>query len=213
LTSGSRGTGPLFSRPLFARRAEPKGCTDMAQDVVDLIMQDHREVERLFDELKDNPEKRKGLVPVLTTLLSAHSRAEEAEVYPVAAGEADEADEVAHSQQEHVEADELLEKLAGTDPESAEFEKVLQNLVDAVTHHVEEEETKVLPGMRENLDEQRLLELGEAFAASRKQHLGEQPEDITREQLQQQARNADVSGTSSLGKDALQKKLREEASE
>ncbi len=127
----------------------------MAADVVDLIMQDHREVERLFDELKDYPEKREGLVPVLTTLLSAHSRAEEAEVYPVAAAEADEADEVAHSQEEHVEADQLLAKLAATDPTSAQFEKVLQNLIDAVSHHVEEEETKVLPGMRANLSEER----------------------------------------------------------
>ncbi|QNE17406.1 hemerythrin domain-containing protein [Kribbella qitaiheensis] len=185
----------------------------MAADVVDLIMQDHREVERLFDELKNHPEKRVGLVPVLTTLLFAHSRAEESEVYPAAAAEADEADEVAHSQEEHVEADQLLAKLAATDPESADFDKALRNLVDAVTHHVEEEETKVLPGMSANLSQERRLELGEAFAASRKEHLGEQPDDITRDELLQQARNADVSGVSSLGKDALQKKLQQEASE
>jgi hemerythrin HHE cation binding domain-containing protein len=185
----------------------------MAADVVDLIMQDHREVERLFDELKDNPEKRKGLLPVLTTLLSAHSRAEEAEVYPVAAAEADEADEVAHSQEEHVEADKLLAKLAATDPESAAFDKALQNVIDAVSHHVDEEETKVLPGIRANLTPERRLELGEAFAASRKAHLGDQPDDITRDELLQQARNADVSGVSSLSKDDLQKKLQQEASE
>ncbi|MEV6286125.1 hemerythrin domain-containing protein [Kribbella sp. NPDC051770] len=185
----------------------------MAGDVVDLIMQDHREVERLFDELKDNPEKRPNLVPVLTTLLSAHSRAEESAVYPAAAAEADEADDVAHSQQEHVEADQLLEKLAKTDPTSAAFDKVLQNLVDAVTHHVEEEETKVLPGMRQHLTDERRLELGEAFVASRKEHLGDQPEDITRDELLQQARNADVSGASSLGKDDLKKKLQAEAEE
>ncbi|MDX6260234.1 MAG: hypothetical protein QOH84_1922 [Kribbellaceae bacterium] len=185
----------------------------MAADVVDLIMQDHREVERLFDELKDNPEKRKGLVPVLTTLLSAHSRAEESAVYPAAAAEAGEAEDVAHSQEEHVEADQLLAKLAATDPDSAAFDKVLQNLVDAVSHHVEEEETKVLPGMRANLSEKRRLELGEAFAASRKEHLGDQPEDITRDELLQQARNADISGVSSLGKEDLKKKLQQEASE
>lgn len=185
----------------------------MASDVVDLIMHDHREVERLFDELKDKPESRPNLVPVLTTLLSAHSRAEEAEVYPAAAAEAGEADEVAHSQEEHVEADQLLAKLAATDPTSADFDGVLQELVDAVSHHVEEEESKVLPGMRANLSEQRLAELADAFAASRKEHLGEQPDDITREELLQQARNAEVSGVSSLGKDDLKKKLQEHASE
>jgi hemerythrin-like domain-containing protein len=183
----------------------------MPGDVVDLIMQDHREVERLFDELKDNPEKRPNLLPVLTTLLTAHSRAEEAEVYPVAASEAGEKDEVSHSQQEHIEADQLLAKLADTDPASAEFDTALQNLIDAVSHHVEEEETKVLPGMRSNLSDERRTELGEAFVASRKQHLGEQPGDITREQLVQQASNADISGTSGLSKDELQKKVQSEA--
>jgi hypothetical protein len=47
---------------------------------------------------------------------------------------------------------------------------------------------------------ERLAQLGEVFAASRKEHLGDQPEDITREQLLQQARNADLPGASSLGK-------------
>jgi hemerythrin superfamily protein len=185
----------------------------MSGDVVELIMQDHREVERLFEALRTDPAKRPGLVPVLTTLLAAHSRAEEAEVYPVAAAEAGEKEEVSHSQQEHIEADQLLAKLAQTDPTSAEFDKALQNLVDAVSHHVEEEETKVLPGMRSNLSDQRRSELGEAFASSRKQHLGEQPGDMTRDELAQQAKNADVSGTSGLPKDELQQKLQRDAKE
>ncbi|MFF0267158.1 hemerythrin domain-containing protein [Kribbella sp. NPDC004536] len=183
----------------------------MSVDVVDLILQDHREVERLFDELRNEPDKRPNLLPVLTTLLTAHSRAEEAEVYPVAAAEAGEKEEVSHSQQEHIEADQLLAKLAATDPSSPDFEKVLQNLVDAVTHHVEEEETKVLPGMRSNLSEQRRAELGDAFAASRKQHLGEQPGDLTRDELSQQARNADIPNTSNLPKDDLEKKVQKHA--
>ncbi|MER7243253.1 hemerythrin domain-containing protein [Kribbella sp. NPDC000426] len=185
----------------------------MPGDVVDLIMQDHREVERLFDELKQNPDKRPNLLPVLTTLLTAHSRAEEAEVYPVAAAEAGEKDEVSHSQQEHIEADQLLAELANTDPESTQFETVLQNLIDAVSHHVEEEETKVLPGMRSNLSDERRIELGQAFAASRKQHLGEQPGEMTRDQLAQQARNADITGASGLPKDKLQQKVQREAEE
>jgi hemerythrin superfamily protein len=55
------------------------------EDVVDLIMQDHREVECLFGLMQS---QRPMLVPVVTSLLVAHSRAEEAEVYPVARGEA-----------------------------------------------------------------------------------------------------------------------------
>lgn len=71
---------------------------------------------------------------------------------------------------------------------SAAFDKVLQDLIDAVSHHVEEEESKVLPGMRTGLSAERLAELGTAFAASRKEHLGDQPEDMTRDHLLPQAR-------------------------
>jgi hemerythrin superfamily protein len=177
-------------------------------DVVDLIMQDHREVERLFEELKTHPEKRPLLVPALTTLLTAHSRAEEAEVYPVASDEAGESDEVEHSQEEHAQAEQLLERLAEADPQSSKFDDILTELVEAVTHHVEEEESTVLPGMREQLDEARLEELGQAFAASRAQHLGDQPGEASREELVVQAQNAGVAGASSMTKEELEKELK-----
>jgi len=184
----------------------------MPADVVELIMNDHREVERLFEVLKTEPSKRPNLLPVLTTLLTAHSRAEEAEVYPAAA-EAGGDDEVAHSQEEHVEADQLLAELAATDPDSPQFETALENLVAAITHHVEEEESTVLPGLKSRVSQDRLAELGEAFLASRAQHLGEQPEDITKAQLRQQAANAGLQGASSMDKDELQQALRDQAEE
>jgi hemerythrin superfamily protein len=180
----------------------------VAGDVVDLIMQDHREVERLFTELQNSPEKRPNLVPVLTTLLTAHSRAEEAEVYPVAKDEAGETEEIAHSQDEHAQADQLLEKLAEADPQSASFDEVLTKLVEAVKHHVEVEESKVLPGMKDRLSDERRTELGEAFATARKKHLGQQPGDTTKEQLQKQARNVGVGGTAGMSKEELKDELR-----
>jgi hemerythrin superfamily protein len=182
-------------------------------DVVDLIMQDHREVERIFEELKNAPEKRAGLLPVLVTLLTAHSRAEEAEVYPVGRDEAGIADDVEHSQEEHLQADQLLARLAEQDPESPEFDSVLAELVDAVTHHVEEEESKVLPGMRNGLSDERLHQLGQRFAQSRGEHLGETPDDISKSELQQQAENIDLDGASGKSKSELKSELEEHAEE
>ncbi|GAA3518401.1 hemerythrin domain-containing protein [Nocardioides daeguensis] len=182
----------------------------MGNDVVDLIMGDHRELERLFDSLLNEPDKRAALVPVMTTLLTAHSRAEESEVYP-AAREAGGEDDVEHSQKEHLEADQLALALSRTDPASPDFTTALQQLVDAVRHHVEEEETTVLPGMRERIDEARRAELGEAFLAARQEHLGDQPADITKAELDQQAANAGVTGASSMGKDELKQTLKDAA--
>ncbi|MEV4313782.1 hemerythrin domain-containing protein [Actinocrispum sp. NPDC049592] len=181
-------------------------------DVVDLIMQDHREVERLFGELKQHPEKRPLLTPVLCALLTAHSRAEEAEVYPVAAKEAGEADEIAHSQHEHAEAEQMLAKLAQTDPESSQYDELLGKIVDAVTHHVEEEESEVLPGMRSQLDDDRRAQLGKAFAASRAKHLGERPGEATKEELMTQARNAGLTGVSGMTREQLSRALQSQSS-
>jgi len=176
-------------------------------DVVDLISSDHREVERLFELLKNEPDNRRLNVPVLVTLLVAHSRAEESDVYPAAAREAKASDEVAHSQEEHAEAEQLLTKLQETDPDSGEFDRLLKELTDAVSHHVEEEESKVLPAMRKGLSEQRLSELGDAFAEARMAHLGDMAGAASKQELQQQAKNAGLEGRSTMNKQQLESEL------
>jgi hemerythrin superfamily protein len=180
----------------------------MPEDVVDLIMQDHREVERLFALMQSEPAQRPMLVPVVTSLLVAHSRAEEAEVYPVAREEAGETEEVAHSQEEHAQAEEILERLKAADHSSAEFDRLLEELMEAVAHHVEEEESKVLPGMRDRLDESRRAALAEAFITSRAEHMGDQPGEASKTELLQQARNAGIEGASSMSRADLEKALK-----
>jgi hemerythrin superfamily protein len=124
-------------------------------DVVELIKNDHREVERLFDLLQKEPATRGLNFPVVCALLIAHSRAEESEVYPVAKDEAGETEEVAHSQGEHAEAEHMLEEMTAMDFEPAEFETALDELIKAVKHHVDQEESCVLPGMQQRLSAER----------------------------------------------------------
>jgi hemerythrin superfamily protein len=182
----------------------------MSNDVVDLILKDHRELDKLFDTLLNEPDKRANLVPVMTTLLTAHSRAEEAEVYPAAKKAGGEKD-VEHSQKEHLAADQLALEVASTDFDSEDFPKKLKELIDAVKHHVEEEETTVLPGIRAQINESRRMELGQAFLATRAAHLGEQPADITKAELEQQAANIDLEGSAAKSKQELKEALEDEA--
>jgi hypothetical protein len=101
--------------------------------------------------------------------------------------------------------------MAEMDPDSAEFDKALDELIEAVKHHVEEEESRVLPGMQQRLSEARRAELAEAFVAARKEHLGDRPGEATRADLQQQARNVGLSGASSSSKEELKTELLEHA--
>jgi hemerythrin superfamily protein len=182
-----------------------------AADVVELIKNDHREVERLFDLLQKQPTTRGLNFPVVCALLIAHSRAEEAEVYPVAIDEAGETEEVSHSQGEHAEAEQMLEKMAAMDPESAEFDAALDELIKAVKHHVDEEESRVLPGMQQRLSDARRAELAAAFVDARSEHLGDRPGQATRADLEQQARNAGLTGLSSSSKEEIKDELLEHA--
>src|SRR5262245_43485745 len=101
-------------------------------DVVDLIINDHRELQRMFEVLRNEPDKRAARAPVMSTVLFAHSRAEECEVYPKAKDAGGEED-VEHSQKEHLVADQLAERLTGLDPDSPEFSEVLDELIEGVT--------------------------------------------------------------------------------
>ena len=97
------------------------------------------------------------------------------------------------------------------DPESGEFGDVLEQLIDAVTHHLEEEEETVLPHMRERMTPEELSDLGRRFLASRAEHLGDQPDDMTKDQLEQQARNVGLDGASGMSKTELKSELEERA--
>jgi hemerythrin superfamily protein len=96
-------------------------------------------------------------------------------------------EEIAHSQEEHAQAEQLLAQLAKIDPTTPRYDEMLSKVVEAVTHHVQEEESTVLPGMRAHLDDQRRAQLGQAFVTSRERHLGERPGEATKEELLQQA--------------------------
>ena len=169
--------------------------------VSELIRRDHREMERLFDELTE-VEKRPLVAPTLLALLGAHSRAEESEVYPVLRKETDAAEDVAHSQQEHAEADALVSSLVHGDLDGDKYDRTLKRLVETVSHHIEEEESDVLPKLEE-LPRTQQLELGSSFANARAEILCSGADALTREQLEQQARNERLSGISGMDKREL----------
>ncbi len=173
-------------------------------DVTALILEDHRQMKEVFAKLEaGSADQRRLLLPVVSSMLIAHSRAEESQVYPAVRDEAGDADDVEHSQEEHAAAELALVKVVETDPGSEAFAPVLAAFVEAVTHHMEEEESDVLPAMRTGLSASRLDQLGEAFLTARAAHWGDRPGEASRDDLAVQAQNAGISGRSQMSKDEL----------
>ncbi|MFH8933809.1 hemerythrin domain-containing protein [Streptomyces griseosporeus] len=207
----------------------------MADDVITLLTTDHRELQRLFEMMTSDKSARPLALPLAVAMLEAHSEAEEQGVYPALAREAGEEAEAKHATEEHHEAEHMGKHLLEMDWESEEFDQALQQWIDAVQHHVEEEENELLPALREALDAARLEELGLEFARLRSQRLAGQPlkaagggtgtdggkrkqtpdtsdtpdDDAgeTRAELYDKARELGVEGRSTMNKDELAREV------
>jgi hemerythrin-like domain-containing protein len=144
-----------------------------SRDVVELILADHREFERLLRALRNREEDRAARLRELADLLVAHAEAEEQEVYPVLQRKApEEAEEIEHGSEEHSEGHEALLALLDADPDDVEaFEEQLEELSEALTHHLDEEERDVLNAARENVATDVREELGAAFLRVRRKLL------------------------------------------
>lgn len=146
---------------------------DTEHDVVALILRDHRTMEDLFRRMRSVEADRAEALREFAGLLVAHARAEETEVYPALRRfENIDDDEVEHGEEEHDEGNEaLLDLLETGEVGSEEWDEKLEKLVEAVTHHLDEEERTILNGARENVGAKRRAELGVAFAEERARQL------------------------------------------
>ncbi|MCK9869497.1 hemerythrin domain-containing protein [Nocardiopsis dassonvillei] len=132
-------------------------------DLIEVIISDHRQVERIFTELEGplSPEARKQLTEHVITELVRHSVAEEQHMYPAARRVLDDGDRIAdHELQEHAEAEQVMKDLEGLDADDPEFQRLLNTLISDIRHHVEDEEKDLLPRLRAACTPEELRELG-----------------------------------------------------
>ena len=133
-----------------------------SQDVLDLLMQEHREVEALLDQIsqpEQNPDSRDTADRVIAMLVK-HSVAEEMYVYPVMEqylpnGKQD----VEHDKQEHQELEELLKALEGLAPEEDGFAQCVSKIQEVLNDHVHDEEDEQFPKLREAVPADTLVDL------------------------------------------------------
>ncbi|MFB2835260.1 hemerythrin domain-containing protein [Floridanema evergladense] len=134
-------------------------------NVIELIKSDHRKVESLFSEMEKakDPKKMQKLFDEIYTELTLHAKVEELTIYPTMRNYDETHDMVEEAEEEHTEVKELLEELKSMRPSDSEFMATIEELKDAVQHHVEEEESEILPSVSDSMDEQEMKELAKEF--------------------------------------------------
>ncbi|MFJ4872125.1 hemerythrin domain-containing protein [Streptomyces sp. NPDC088757] len=143
------------------------------EDVVAAILEDHRTMEDLFRRMRSVEADRAAALKEFSALLIAHGEAEEAEVYGALKRFKNvDNEEVDHGTEEHEEGNEALLALLEVDEVgSDEWDERLEKLVEAVTHHLDEEERTILNDARESVPDDRRAELGAAFLKERARQL------------------------------------------
>ena len=134
-------------------------------DVIELIEKDHREVEGLFVEFETSGDQ--SVAAQICDELDRHATAEEKAVYPVIASDVPGGEKMAkEGEDEHKEARQLIGRIRQTSDQD-HLADLVAELKQAIQHHVQEEESEILPKTREALDPGRLEQLGEEFQAAK----------------------------------------------
>jgi hemerythrin superfamily protein len=117
------------------------------ENVVDLLLRQHREIRKLFDRLeKATGKSRKNTFDKLRCLLAVHETAEEEIVHPLARQTIRNGERIINARlKEEKQAKELLQELEKHEPGSVEFDSLIGQLRKAVEAHAEHEEHVEFP--------------------------------------------------------------------
>lgn len=139
---------------------------DTEQDLITMLVADHRETEELFGQLEAlsagaHDGEAKFVADRVVIELARHTQAEEEYLYPAVRqhvpGGADLADrEIA----EHTQAEHTMKQVELLDARDARFWDAVHTLIGQVRRHVSGEEGELFPLLRRSCPEQQLRDLG-----------------------------------------------------
>jgi hypothetical protein len=131
----------------------------------DLLIEQHRTVEELFEQFEDaeGAEEKREIFEKLAANLVGHDAIEREIFYPACEKELGEEDDVLQESLVEHGVVEFSLFCADENRNGEEFEKYVTVLKEIVAHHVEEEESELLPKAKSEIESDRLEELGAAM--------------------------------------------------
>ena len=136
-------------------------------DPMTILKADHREVKKLLTALGDSEEgpEREKMAAEVEAALTLHMKIEEQIVYTAVVEFVGEEDEE-EAEIEHGLAREALPKMMSM-VQLPGFGAAAEMLLGGIEHHVEEEETEILPALKDAMPRADWLTMGDAIAAAK----------------------------------------------
>ncbi|MBV8399222.1 MAG: hemerythrin domain-containing protein [Acetobacteraceae bacterium] len=132
------------SQAVDRKRAEQTS----APGALDLLEQDHRQVEELFaqyDELKEENASKEELAQKICLALEVHAQIEEEVFYPKARKATKDNELINESLVEHATVKNLISEIEEMDAEDELYDAKVRVLGEMVKHHIHEEEQELFP--------------------------------------------------------------------
>jgi hemerythrin superfamily protein len=123
-------------------------------DPIELLKEDHRNVEKLFKEYEKLVEddgsynEKEALAATICAALTVHAQIEEEIFYPAARDILDEEDLIDEAVVEHASAKDLIAQLSDMSPDDDLYDAKVKVLSELIEHHVEEEEDEMFPKVK-----------------------------------------------------------------
>jgi len=157
-----------------------------AQNATDLLRADHDKVDALFQQYEmanGEAREKQALGEQICMELEVHSKLEEEIFYPAVRAKAgeEEKERVAEGLKEHDKIKGLIGQLKGLSSEQAIYDSIVRQLKECVTHHVQEEESEMLPQAEEQFGGE-LERLGTEMQQRKQQLMTSMPAGTQQEQ-------------------------------
>ena len=136
---------------------------------IELLTADHRKLKDLFEKAEElEGGKLKVIFDQIDKELQTHTYIEETIFYPAVEKYQELKDMVRESLKEHNQVKTQLKELEKLTPDDEEFEEKLEELMECVEHHAEEEEEgKMFPKLKQIMKAAELEQLGRELEAAK----------------------------------------------
>lgn len=137
------------------------------RSVTEILREDHDKAKQTLNKIletsPDAKETRTSLFSEIKHELEVHMEFEEQVLYPEALEATGMSEEVRDDFQEHQEAKEMLGRLSSMVVTSEGWIETISELKEALDHHIQDEQDKLFPAVEDQMDEERLEEMGREY--------------------------------------------------